>query len=67
MSGGVVGLQADCLAKLGDGFVRPAPIAQGNPQADVCPVVVGLEADRLAKLGNGVVQTTLMIAAPGRG
>ena len=56
---GVVGLEPDRLAVLGDRLVQLPLAARACAEIDVGRGVVGLEPDRLAVLGDGLVQLPL--------
>ena len=60
---GVVGLQPDRGAVLGDGLVELALVHQGVAQVVVGLGVVGLEPDRRAVFGDGLVELALAARA----
>ena len=57
---GVVGLEPDGLAVVGDGLVQLPLVAQGDAEVVVGLGVVGLEPDGLAVVGDGLVQLPLV-------
>ena len=59
MGVGVVGLEPDRLAVLGDGLVQLPLTSQGGAEVEVGRAVVGPQPDRLAVLGDGLVQLPL--------